>query len=64
MLLDFAMADAEDVPEWETERRKRCINHFVKMKCVKKGHEELDADDEDIDMSLLDEEKMRTLYQF
>ena len=50
---------ATTVPAWETARRKRCFQQFIKMKCVKKGHEELDVDADDFDVTLLDEEKMK-----
>ena len=54
-------AVAAAVPAWETARRKRCFQQFIKMKCVKKGHEELDVDADDFDITLLDEEKMKSV---
>ena len=53
------MAAAAYVPAWERARRKRCFQQFIKMKCVKKGHDELDVDADDFDVTLLDEEKMK-----
>ena len=43
-------------PEWETARKKRCFELFIKLKCVKNGVEAVDADD--VDVTQLDEEKM------
>ena len=49
----------EIIPPWEVERRKKCYQQFINLKCVKSGHENLNADAEDFDISLLDETKMR-----
>ena len=40
--------------EWETARKKRCYELFIKLKCVKK----LNADADQFDVTQLDEEKM------
>ena len=55
-------AVAATIPEWETARKIRCFQQFIKLQCVKSGHEELlNADAEDFDITLLDERKMKTL---
>ena len=56
-------AVASTIPAWETARKMRCFQQFVKLQCVKSGHEELlNADAVDyFDITLLDERKMKTL---
>ena len=41
------------------ERKRRCIRQFIKLKCVKSGHEELDDDAHDFYIMLLDVRKMK-----
>ena len=54
-------AVAATIPAWETARKNRCFQQFIKLKCVKSGHEELlNADAVDVDITLLDESKMKT----
>ena len=51
-----------NVPEWEKARKKRCYQQFMKLKCVKKGNEELDDVDADkYDVTVLDVNKMKAL---
>ena len=50
-----------NIPDWEKAKRKRCIQQFVKLGCVKKGYEALDIHAVDFDITLLDEEKMKSL---
>ena len=55
------MTDADaDIPAWEIARKKRCFKQFIKLKCVKSGHDEIDADADDFDITLLDVRKMKT----
>ena len=55
-------AVASTIPAWEIAKKRRCFQQFIKLKCVKTGHEELlNADAEDFDITLLDERKMKTL---
>ena len=59
-------AVASTIPAWKTARKKKCFQQFIKLQCVKSGHEELlnadaeDFDAEDFDITLLDERKMKT----
>ena len=54
------MAAINSETAWQTARRKRCFQQFIKLKCVKSGHEEmLDADADDFDITLLDVSKMK-----
>ena len=52
-------AVAAAVPVWETARKKRSFQQFIKLKCVKTGHEDLDIDAVDFDITLLDVRKMK-----
>ena len=55
------MAAINSETAWQTARKKRCFQQFVKLKCVTSGHEEeeLDADADDFDITLLDVSKMK-----
>ena len=54
-------AVASTIPAWETARKMRCFQQFIKLQCVRSGHEELlNANAVDFDITLLDEGKMKT----
>ena len=55
-----AMSDADDFFTWAITRKKQCFKLFVKLKCVKSGHEGLNWDADDFDITQLDEKKMKT----
>ena len=50
-------AEAVDDPEW---RARESFRQFINLKCLKSGHEELDIDADDFDITLLDVRKMKT----
>ena len=47
------------IPAWETARKLRCFQQFIKLKCVKSGHENMDVDTVDFDVTKLDVVKMK-----
>ena len=47
------------IPAWETARKKRCFQQFIKLKCVKSGHENMDINAIDFDVTKLDMVKMK-----
>ena len=47
------------VPAWQTARKKRCFEQFIKLKCVKNQNENLDSNAADFDVSKLDQVKMK-----
>ena len=53
-------ANADDtIPAWKTARKKRCFHQFIKLKCVKSGHENMDINAIDFDVTKLDMVKMK-----
>ena len=51
-------ANANDtIPAWETARKQRCFRQFIKLKCVKNGHENMDVNA--VDVTKLDVMKMK-----
>ena len=55
----MAAVAAAAVPAWETARKKRSFQQFIKLKCVKNGAKKLNADAVDFDITLLDAKKMK-----
>ena len=53
------MAANSETAAWETARKKRCFQQFIKLKCVKTGRQWLNADADDFDITLLDVSKMK-----
>ena len=47
------------IPAWQTARKKRCFEQFIKLKCVKNQNENLDSNAADFDVSKLDQVKMK-----
>ena len=47
------------IPAWQTARKKRCFEQFIKLKCVKNQNEILDSNAADFDVSKLDQVKMK-----
>ena len=41
------------------DRKKRLYEHFIKLKCVKNGQENIDSDADDFDVTMLDQVKMK-----
>ena len=56
----MAAVAAAAVPAWETARKKRSFQQFIKLKCVKNGAKKLNADAVDFDITLLDVRKMKS----
>ena len=47
------------VPAWQTARKKRCFEQFIRLKCVKNQNEILDSNAADFDITKLDQVKMK-----
>ena len=50
---------AATIPAWETARKIRCFQQFIKLKCVKNGHENMGINAIDFDVTKLDVVKMK-----
>ena len=47
------------IPAWQTARKQRCFEQFIKLKCVKNQNEILDSNVADFDITKLDQVKMK-----
>ena len=56
---DMAANANATIPAWETARKKRCFQQFIKLKCVKNGHENISINAVDFDVTKLDVVKMK-----
>ena len=55
-----AIYAAAKIPAWKTSRKKRCVEKFIKLRCVKSGYEDADVIDVfNFDWSQLDIVKMK-----
>ena len=53
-------AVAAALPAWETARKMRSFQQFIEAKCIQKGHENVNIEAADFDVTLLDERKMKS----